>query len=109
MITKECYDLATKLFRGWIFVDSARRYCEVEERDKALTATANAGLAWLQLGYDNVIPENEARALGNSLRGVVDALEKKDFVSARVLLRKLSEDTFSESLQKVVTCECKGR
>ena len=103
-ISDKCYNLAAPLFKGWLLVDTARRYAEAEERDKALMATVNAGWTWVEFG--DVIPESESKAIVADLKVAKTALEGKNFAAAKQMLDRLSGQIFMASLQKVVECEC---
>lgn len=105
MISDKCYNLAAPLFKGWLLVDTARRYAEAGERDKALMATVNAGWTWVELGGE-VMPESESKAIVADLKVAKRDLEEKNFTAAKQMLDSLSEQIFMLSLQKVVECEC---
>ncbi|GAH75812.1 unnamed protein product [marine sediment metagenome] len=107
MISEECHDLATVLFKNWLFIDSARRYAITKNKEQALMATINARAVVYESGYEKALTENEAKALATDLEPVIDALNKEEFTFAQDRLHELSEQVFMSALQKVVSCECR--
>lgn len=109
MISDECYDLATGIFKTWVFIDAARRYAIVEEKEKALTALVNARAIIYDAESQKALTESEAKALRNDTETVIALIEAGNLAPAKEQLSALSEQVFMSSLQKVVECECKGR
>ncbi len=109
MISEKCHDLATSLFENWLFIDSARRYASVEEKEKALGATINARAAVYDSEKEGAMTESETKALNDDLNEVIHAIEWREFPEARERLEALSEQTFKHALQEVVKCECGGK
>lgn len=101
-----CHKLATSLFTSWYFIDNARRYANVEEKEKALTTTINARAAVYDSGAEDSLTESEAKALNDDLTLVIEAIEYRKFAEARDRLETLSEQVFMNALEKVVQCEC---
>jgi len=109
MISEGCYRLAGNLFTAWVFIDSARRYASVEEKEKAHSATINARAAVFDAEKEGAMTEGEAKALNNDLNEVIHAIEWREFAEGRERLESLSEQIFMSSLEKVVICECAKR
>jgi len=105
-ISEKCHGLATSLFEAWVFIDSARRYASVEEKEKALTASINARAAIYDCEKEASLLPDEAKALNGDLNRVIGEIEWGKFPDARDRLEALSEQVFMSSLQKVVKCEC---
>jgi hypothetical protein len=108
MISDKCQVLASSLFNTWYFIDNARRYASVEEKEKALVTTINARAAVYDSGIDGALTESEVKALNDDLNTVIGAIEWREFSEASDRLKALSEQTFMHALQEVVKCECGG-
>jgi len=106
-ISEDCYNTATSLFNAWYFIDSARRYASVEEKEKARNTVINARSAVYDAGSEGSMTESEVKALNDDLNTVIYKIERGEFVVAKENLGSLSEQTFMSALQKVVACECK--
>ena len=101
-----CHKLATNLFTSWYFIDNARRYASVEEKEKALMTTINARAAVYDAGTEDSLTESEVKALNDDLTLIIGAIEWRQFAEARERLEILSEQVFLNALEKVVQCEC---
>lgn len=101
-----CHKLAMNLFTSWYFIDNARRYANVEEKEKALMTTVNARAAVYDSGSEGTLTESEVSTLNDELNLVVEAIEYREFAEARDRLETLSEQVFMNALEKVVQCEC---
>ena len=108
-ISEGCYGLAGSLFGAWVFVDAARRYASVEEKEKALMATINARAAVYDAEKEASLSPDEAKALNDDLNTIIHTIEWREFAEARDRLESLSEQVFMSSLEKVVECECSKR
>jgi len=106
MISEECHDLATSLFDAWFFIDGARRYAGVEEKEKARNTVINARSAVYDAGSKGAMAEEEVKSLNDDLNTVIEAIEWRQFSEARERLEALSEQTFMHALQKTLECEC---
>lgn len=109
MISDECYEVAKGLFQTWVFIDAARRYTVVEEKEKAVAALVNARAVVYDAESQKALTESEAKALRNDTEAVISLIEAGNLAPAKEQLSALSEQVFMSSLQKVVECECKGR
>lgn len=105
-VRDECYNLATGIFKTWIFIDAARRYTNIKEGEKALTATVNARAAVYDAHGDEYLTESEAQSLHKDLKDIQDDLSQNYLDGAKERLDRLSEQVFMSALQKVVACEC---
>ena len=105
-ISDPCHKLAGSLFESWLFIDSARRYASVEEKEKALMATTNARAAVYDAEKEGAMTEDETKALNDDLNTIIHTIEWREFSEARDRLEALGEQTFMHALQKVVECQC---
>ncbi len=105
-ISDACYNVATPLFRNWVFIDTAKRHASVEQRSDALTATINAKASVYDAGSEGVLTEKEVKAINEDLEGIVNAIRDGLLPTAKKRLEDLSEQTFMHALQKVVECQC---
>lgn len=105
-ISEGCYSLAGSLFGAWVFIDAARRYAGVEEKEKALSATINARAAIYDCEKEASLSPDETKAINDELNTVIHTIEWREFPEARDRLETLSEQVFKSSLEKVVDCEC---
>lgn len=108
-ISEKCYGLAGSLFGAWVFIDGARRYAAVGEREKALMATISARAAIYDCEKEASLSPDEAKALNDDLNTIIHAIEWREFSEARDRLESLGEQVFMSSLEKVVDCECNKR
>lgn len=105
-ISDACYNVATPLFRNWIFIDAAKRYASVEQRPDALAATINAKASVYDAGSVGVLTEEEVKAINGDLEGIANAIRDGLLPTAKKRLEDLSKQTFMHALQEVVECEC---
>jgi len=106
MISEDCHKVATSLFNSWFFIDSARRYAGVEEKEKARDTIINARSAVYDSGSEGAMTESEVKALNGDLDTIIEAIEWRQFSEARERLEAISEQVFMHALQKTVECEC---
>ncbi|MBA7561802.1 hypothetical protein ES708_03445 [subsurface metagenome] len=105
-ISDACYNVATPLFRNWVFIDAAKRYASVEQRPDALAATINAKASVYDAGSVGVLTKEEVKAINGDLEGIANAISDGLLPAAKTRLEALSEQTFMHALQEVVECEC---
>lgn len=105
-ISEPCYNVATTLFRNWVFIDAARRFASVEQRPEALSATINAKASVYDAGSDGILTEEEVKAINGDLEGIANAIRDGLLTTAKKRLDDLSEQTFLHALEKVVDCQC---
>jgi len=105
-ISDACYNVATGLFKNWVFIDAAKRYASVEQRSDALSATINAKASVYDAGSIGILTEEEVKAITGDLEGIANAISDGLLPTAKTRLEALSEQTFVHALQKVVECEC---
>ena len=106
MISDECHDIATSLFKSWLLIDNARKYVTVEEKADALAATINAKAAVYDAGTDGAMIDSEVKAVTGDLEGIANAIRDGLLPTAKSRLGDLSKQTFMHALQEVVACEC---
>lgn len=105
---QDCYDLASDLFKDWLFIESANRYVRGKEGQKAISAVANAGFNVFESEKLGTLTESEAAALIDDLKDIASKLHRDDLPAAGQKLKDLSEELFISSLDKICKCEYAG-
>lgn len=105
-ISDACYNVATPLFKNWLFIEAAKRYASVEQRSDALTATINAKASVYDAGSAGILTEDEVKAINGDLEGIANAIRDGLLPTAKKRLEDLSEQIFMHALEKVVDCQC---